>query len=264
MSKRITALAQYHYINTIDARDHEVRLMNYGWIDPETRAPSMPLDSEDEPDRHALQLYHRVVSGVDLRDKDVLEVGCGRGGGAAYIAKYLGPRLVHGMDFCPSSVAFCSAYWKRPCLTFSVGSAERLKQSDGSFDAIVNVESSHCYVNMRGFVSHSFRVLRPGGHMLFADFRHAGLIDALREDLLRPGFEMIEEECLNPGVMLALDADDERKRAFIEARVHKRRMQMFEMFAAVKGSPLYCAFESGDAHYVRFVLRKPDTPSSSE
>lgn len=264
LSKRFMVLAQYQYINNIDAQDHDIRLMNYGWIDPETRAPSMPLDAEDEPDRHSLQLYHRVAAAVDLQDKDVLEVGCGRGGGAAYMAKYLNPRRVHGVDLCASSIKFCNSYWRRPCLTFSPSTAERLRLSDSTFDAVVNIESSHCYINMRAFVGHTFRVLRPGGHLLYADFRPSAQIDELREDLLRPGYELVEEEDLNPGVLLALDAEDARKRAFIEAKVHERRKPMFEMFAALNGSPIYLAFQSREALYRRFVLRKPETASTSK
>lgn len=257
-SKRIMVITQYQYINRLDAVDHEIRLMNYGWMDPETRAPIMPLDAEDEPDRYALQLYHRVASVADLRDKDVLEVGSGRGGGAAYIAKYLGPRRMHGVDLCATSAVFANRYWKRPCLTFSPGNAENLKQSSESFDVVVNIESSHCYVSMDRFVAHAFRVLRPDGYLLFADFRPTQQVDELREQLVKPGFVLLGEEVLNPGVLLALDAEDARKRAFIEAKIPDRRKAMFEMFAAVKDSPMYQAFKSGEATYMRYVLRKPN------
>ena len=264
VSKRFAVLAQYQYINNIDAQDQEIRLMNYGWIDPKDHAPLMTLDAEEEPDRHALQLYHRVAGAVDLRDKDVLEVGSGRGGGAAYIAKYLGPRRVHGVDLCASSAIFSNEYWRRPCLTFSAGNAERLRQSDESYDAVVNIESSHCYVRMDNFVAHACRVLRPGGHLLFADFRPSNQIDELRRELVRPGFEPIEEEVLNPGVLLALDAEDARKRIFIDAKVNDRRKPMFEMFAALKGTPMYEAFKSGEARYMRFTLKKPEASKPAE
>ena len=259
IAKRLMVVAQYQYINNIDRQDKEIRLMNYGWIDPETRAPLMALDAEDEPDRYALQLYHRVATAVDLHDRDVLEVGSGRGGGAAYLAKYLGPRRVHGVDLCASSAQFCNEYWKRPCLTFSQGNSERLPQSSETFDAIINIESSHCYVHMNRFVAHAYRILRPGGYLLFADFRPSTTIDELRDEFLRPGFELIEEEELNPGILLALDAEDARKRAFIDAKVSDRRRNMFEMFAALKGTPMYEAFKCDEARYMRYTLRKPET-----
>ena len=39
----------------------------------------------------------------DLRGKDVLEVGSGRGGGASYISRYLQPRADDGDGFLPGS-----------------------------------------------------------------------------------------------------------------------------------------------------------------
>lgn len=256
ITKRLMVLTQYQYVNRIDAEDKQVRLMNYGWIDPQARQPLMPLDAEEEPDRNALQLYHRVVTAVDLRDKEVLEVGCGRGGGAAYIAKYLDPRRVLGVDFCATSTVFANRYWKRPRLHFSPGNAERLRHSNESFDVLVNIESSHCYVHMDRFVAHAYRILRPDGHFLFADFRPANQIDELLTELQKPGFQLIEKENLNEGVLLALDADDGRKREFIEKKVHERRKPMFEMFAAVIDSPMYRAFKSGESIYMRCVLKK--------
>lgn len=256
--QRTLVLAQYQYINTIDAADKQIRLMNYGWIDPETRAPLMPLEPGDERDRYALQLYHRVASAADLRDKSVLEVGSGRGGGAAYIAKYLGPKRVHGVDLCPSSIAFCNEQYAIPGLSFSQGNAENLRLAPESYDAVVNIESSHCYVRFDAFVRGCHRVLRPGGRLLFADFRPAARIDELRDALTGEWFELVDEEDLNAGVLLALDADDARKRAFIDEKVSRRRRQMFEMFAAIKGSPMYKAFESGEARYVRYVLKRRD------
>jgi hypothetical protein len=53
--------------------------MNYGYavdVDPP------PLSSSDERDRLCIQLYLHAIDHLDLRDRDVLEVGSGRGGGA--------------------------------------------------------------------------------------------------------------------------------------------------------------------------------------
>jgi SAM-dependent methyltransferase len=45
-------------------------------------------------------------------------------------------------------------------------------------DAVVNIESSHCYESMDTFLSEACRVLRPGGRFFFADLRkYEGVID---------------------------------------------------------------------------------------
>ena len=54
--------------------------MNYGYRAP--AGPPRALEPADEPDRSFIELYDAVVGGVALAGRDVLEVGCGRGGGA--------------------------------------------------------------------------------------------------------------------------------------------------------------------------------------
>ena len=65
-----------------------------------------------------------AIDNFDLRDRDVLEVGSGRGGGASYISRYLQPRSMTGMDFCQEAVDLCNRHrlaprlgicvWRRP------------------------------------------------------------------------------------------------------------------------------------------------------
>ena len=146
-------------------RDPSWTFMNYGYRSPtggETR-PQPVLDAADEPDRACIQLYDLVAGAVPLAGCDVLEVGCGRGGGAAYVARYLKPRRMVAIDLSPRAVALCRARFALPALSFEVGDAERLPFGDASFDAVLNVESSHCYGHLAAFLGEVRRVLRPGG-----------------------------------------------------------------------------------------------------
>jgi hypothetical protein len=52
----------------------------------------VPLQPGDEPNRPCIQLYHHVATQVALRGKNVLEVSCGHGGGAAYLGRALQPQ----------------------------------------------------------------------------------------------------------------------------------------------------------------------------
>ena len=81
--------------------------MNYGYapVNGDIDAPS--LAPSDEPDRLCIQLYLHAIDQSDLRDKDVLEVGSGRGGGASYISRCLQPRTMTGMDFSQAAMELC-------------------------------------------------------------------------------------------------------------------------------------------------------------
>ena len=71
--------------------------MNYGYATAAADADTIPrLQPSDERDRLCIQLYLHAIDHADLRGKDVLEVGSGRGGGASYISRYLQPRAMTG------------------------------------------------------------------------------------------------------------------------------------------------------------------------
>ncbi|MDX6512174.1 MAG: hypothetical protein QOE36_1678 [Gaiellaceae bacterium] len=163
------------------------------------------LRAEDEPRRLSIQLYDRVAGAVDLAGREVVEVGCGRGGGSTYVARYLGPRRVLGLDISRAELRRRRQEPSVPGLEFGMGDAEALPLADESFDAVLNVESSHCYGSEARFAAEASRVLRPGGHVLWADFGRPEPLDAMREAFLAAGLEVVEEEDLTPGVLRSLE-----------------------------------------------------------
>ena len=74
-------------------RGQEVLFLNYAY--EEEPPMGIPLQPDDEPNRACIQLYHHVATQIPLRGKQVLEVSCGHGGGAAYLARTLQPGELH-------------------------------------------------------------------------------------------------------------------------------------------------------------------------
>ncbi len=240
--------------------------MNYGFVpparsrlslDPEDLS-SVALAKEDEPDRLCIQLYHRVVSAADLAGREVLEVGSGRGGGASFVARYHRPARTTGADFSPQAVALCR---KRHAgvanLTFTVGDAEHLPFPDASFDAVLNVESSHCYGHVEKFFAEAARVLRPGGWFLYTDFRFAADVPAWHAALAAiPDWECVVHEHITAAVIDAMQADDERKRALIREFIPPRLQHLFGEFAGLVGGQMHAGFSKREILYHRFAFRK--------
>src|SRR5438552_402454 len=142
-------------------RGGEVLFLNYAF---ESEPPvGLSLAPEDEPNRACIQLYHHVASQVDLRAKEVLEVSCGHGGGASWIARTMQPASYTALDLNPTGVRFCQQRHTAPGLRFVQGDALKLPFADASFDAVINVEASHCYPDFPRFLAEVARVLRPGG-----------------------------------------------------------------------------------------------------
>ena len=143
-------------------RQVSVNFMNYGYnsLNGEERPF---LHHEDEINRYCIQLYDRVVRENDLKDKDILEVGSGRGGGASYIARYYSPKTYTGLDISAGIIQFCNTYYNTSGLSFSKGSAENQPFGNEVFDIVINVESARCYGNLNTFFREVSRVLKPGG-----------------------------------------------------------------------------------------------------
>ena len=229
--------------------------MNYGYA--AIPADPIVLDSADEANRYSVQLYHTVVNGVNLESRRVLEVGSGRGGGAAYIKRYQKPAAMVGVDFSAKAIALCNELYHIDGLSFVQGDAEDLPFDDGAFDVVINVESSHCYGSVDAFLAQVRRVLRPGGYFLYADFRDQEKLAAWRQQIGNSGLMPVSETDITANVVAALDADDERKTRLIHQLVPRPLLGAFKDFSGVKGSAIYKEFQTGVTLYLRFVLQKP-------
>ena len=162
-----------------------------------------------------------------------------------------------GLDLSKNAVAFSRTTHPLDGLEFKVGDAEALPFDDNSFDAIVNVESSHCYPPFPKFVSEVRRVLKPGGYFLYADFRNRHDAAAWRKTLEDSEFAVVRETDITSNVLIALDRDNDRKLALIRELIPGFLLSSFLDFAAVRGSAVYESFKSGRLVYSSFILRKP-------
>ena len=230
--------------------------MNYGYALLHGEAYPLALEAPEEPNRYSIQLYHYVAARVPLAGRDVLEVGCGRGGGASFVKRYLQPRQMTGVDFSPKAVRICREQHRLEGLTFVPGDAEALPLPDASFDAVVNVESSHCYGSMPAFLAQVKRVLRPGGHFLFADLRSESDRERLQRQIGECGLTVLEQEDITANVVEALRRDSQRKLALLEQHGNPRLMSVFRQFAAIEGSGVYEGFRNGSAVYLRYLMQK--------
>ena len=230
----------------------DFRFMNYGFVDEN----SPILDPEDEPYRLFIQLYHMNIRDVDLSNKQVLEVGSGRGGGASWIAKSENPSSLIGVDFSEEAVSLCNEWYEQKNLSFLVGNAQDLPFDDDSIDIVYNVESSHCYGDMNKFVSEVFRVLRKGGYFCWTDFRDEETMKKTEEIFHNAGFSVeIKKEITNE-VVEALDMINDAKKERITELVPRTIRRSFETFAGVQGTPVYDSFKSGKLKYYRYQMIK--------
>ena len=136
-----------------------------------------------EVDREAHAPWHELVQAhLDLeRDvvgKGLLEIGCGRGGFACWLAARLArPARIVAVDISRVAVAKGRAFAARQGLSnieWEVGDIHELPHSTASFDTVISCETIEQVSAPRRAVAELERVLRPGGRLFLTTPNYLG------------------------------------------------------------------------------------------
>lgn len=122
-------------------------------------------------------VYTRITALSDARPGDrVLDIGCGGGYLARLLAAAVAPGgQVTGLDTSAPAIGFARKRAAANC-SFVVGVAQDLPWPDGSFDVVASTLAAHHIPGAArpDAFGEMYRVLRPGGALLIADFRPCG------------------------------------------------------------------------------------------
>ena len=232
----------------------EVLFLNYAF---ETEPPlGLPLEPADEPNRACIQLYHHVATQADLRGKRVLEVSCGHGGGASYLTRTLRPASYTGLDLNPTGIRFCQQRHRIAGLDFVPGDAENLPFPAATFDAVINVEASHCYPQFPRFLAEVARVLKPGGHFLYADFRFDEDLPDWEQALTTAPLQLQSSRVINPEVLRGMDRNSSRSQDLLVRHLPRFLHSLGRDFAGIQGSRIYNALMEGRLSYRSYCFVK--------
>jgi len=125
------------------------------------------------PAEAASRLNEVIAAQLPLRENmTVLDVGCGVGGPACFIAERLACRIT-GVSNSHTSLAEAGRFAEQRGLaervTFRFGDMSKLPFEDASFDALFACESIHNVPDPRAVASELARVLKPGGTAVVGD-----------------------------------------------------------------------------------------------
>ena len=247
-SKRNTTRAQYDDAAT---RIPELNVLNYGFCDDAEES----LVPRDAPEAYCLRLYEHTVRGAGLEDAAVLEVSCGRGGGAAFLARAFAPRRYVGIDLSDENGRLARERHAAPNLEFRTGFAESLDVPAASFDVVVNVEASHLYDDRAAFFAEVYRALVPGGRFCYADGGWRD--DDVAADLVAAGFRIAARRDITPNVIRALELDSARRAAVVGSIRDEAARKAYFDWSGVVGYRAYQRLADGDARYFSFRLERP-------
>ncbi len=226
-------------------------VLNYGF----SSEPENTVIAANEPEFYCLRLYEHTVRETPLEGRDVLEVSCGRGGGASFVSRTFKPQRYVGVDLSQENIRLARERAAREGLSFELGNAERLNVRNDSFDVVINIEASHLYDSRGRFFGEVARVLKPGGHFCYTDGCWAD--DDCTDDLLEAGFELLERLEITSNVLHALRKDNARRTALFNAMNNREMREEYKHWGGVVGYLAYNRFEAGQTRYFSHRLRKP-------
>ena len=166
------------------------------------------------------RVFTRLVAESGARPGDrVLDIGCGTGYFTRLMAQAVAPGgAAHGVDSDGEAITHAQRLTRDSNCSFSEGLAEAIDAPEGSYEVVVSsLMIHHLPQALRPqAIGEMFRVLRPGGSVLIAEFRppasrmgrrliaaHSPAMAANRVDLLEPmvrdaGFEQFRCGDLRP------------------------------------------------------------------
>jgi ubiquinone/menaquinone biosynthesis C-methylase UbiE len=108
-----------------------------------------------------------------LKDKEVIEIGCGNGVQTLYINENHKPSSITGIDLNRNNIDIANSereLSKSENVRFIIDDAQNLKNIPSeSADVLLNIESAFHYPDKSAFLKEIHRVLKPGGQFLVAD-----------------------------------------------------------------------------------------------
>ncbi|CAF4084941.1 unnamed protein product, partial [Adineta steineri] len=245
-------------ISNVYTNVNELQFMNWGYAD---------LDEyiNDNTGYYSEKLYQQILANITLTDQNILEVGCGRGAGAAWCVRTYAPRSYVGMDPSRNVINLCEqTYSTTPRLSFMIADPKtHLPFQNESMNIVLSIETTNLFDEIEAvkkFVDEITRVLTSDGYFLWCGLCNVDgsslLIDYLTAN---NGFIIKEKVNITRNVLHALDIQSNSRADFINRYIQSADQEYCRLLAGLPGTELYDNMQQGRTEYWRVVFRKKTT-----
>ncbi|MFY9570682.1 MAG: class I SAM-dependent methyltransferase [Blastocatellia bacterium] len=167
-----------------------------------SRAAYETWHQELEVDHDTDTPWHRLVKkqlepSRDLHGKRILEIGCGRGGFACWLAtQSWHPSEIIAADFATAAITKARTYaatQKIEQINWEVNDIQCISHPNDSFDTVISCETIEHVPNPRKALQELARVLKPGGRLFLTTPNYLGVLGLYRLYLKLRGRVFTEE-----------------------------------------------------------------------
>ena len=156
----------------------------------------LDVDAEADAPWHLLVKAH-LDAGRDLAGRRVLEIGCGRGGFACWLAAQASrPAEVVAADFAETAVRKGEEFAARrgvEGVRWEVADIQAMAYPDASFDTVISCETVEHVPDWRRALCELARVVRPGGRLFLTTPNYLGPMGLYRGYMRLTGRRYTEE-----------------------------------------------------------------------
>ncbi|CAF1034858.1 unnamed protein product [Adineta steineri] len=248
----------YEKISSIYTNVNELQFMNWGYADLDEHI-------DDNTGYYSKKLYQQVLANITLTDKNIFEVGCGRGAGAAWCVRTYTPRSYVGIDLSRDVINLCEELYSTITgLSFMIADPKtHLPFQNESMDVVLSIETTNLFdeiVAVKKFVDEITRVLTPNGYFLWCGLCNVDGSSLLIDYLSANNTFIIKEKVnITRNVLHALDIQNNSCADFIDRYIQPADQESFHLLAGLPGTQLYDNMQEGRAEYWRIVFRKKTT-----
>ncbi|CAF1082295.1 unnamed protein product [Adineta steineri] len=248
----------YEQISNAYANVNELQFMNWGYADLDEHI-------DDNTGYYSKKLYQQVLANVTLTDKNILEVDCGRGAGAAWCVNSYAPCSYVGIDASRDVINLCEQLYSTiPRLSFIIADPKtHLPFQNESMDVVLSIETINVFdeiVAMKQFIDEVTRVLTPSGYFLWCGLCNVDGSSVLIDYLTANNTFIIQEKVnITRNVLHALDIQSNSRANFIERYIRSADQEYCRLLAGLPGTQFYDNMKQGRAEYWRVVFRKKIT-----
>lgn len=251
-------LAAYEFLYRLSpARSN--KFFNGGFL---PLAPDFRALPEFEDEQHCAMMYHFVaqthVEDLNLQPQNVLDVGCGQGGGMYYMTALFPDANFTGTDRNATVVRLARRNLaERQNVKLARGSGTELNFPAKSFDLVLSV-GAPTYFPLTKYISEAARILAPGGTISFsAGYRQHEhhLIEAeVKQSALENNLEFVRYTDITPNTFASLKADIPRRVELVNRVPWPFRLYGHK-WADLPGSVEYQEYEEGSRADFAVVLQ---------